>query len=117
MRHRKAKRTLDRTSAQRQRLLRNLAVALIINGRITTTPARAKLVRRFVERLISTGKQPTLVHRRQLLQALPHRPAVQVILQRLAPQFQRRAGGYTRRSNLGRRAGDGAEQVKLEFIE
>lgn len=116
MRHRKAKITLDRTSAQRRPLLRNLAIALIVQEKITTTPARAKAARSIVERLITVGKQNGLHQRRQILRRLNNPIAAKKILEKLGPRFSTRAGGYTRMVKLTPRAGDNAEQVVIELL-
>lgn len=117
MRHRKTKVTLDRNSAQRQRLLRNLVLSLVTHERIVTTPARAKYARSLAERLITIGKKNDLAHRRQILRYLPNAAAVNKILSELSPRFADRPGGYTRITKLHRRVGDGAEQVVVEFIQ
>lgn len=116
MRHRRKKVTLDRTSAQRRRLIRNLSVSLVVHERVVTTEARAKAIRSFVERLVTLGKNPTLHHRRQLLQKLPDEAAVKKILTILGPRYAHRAGGYLRILRLAPRQGDGAAQRLLEFI-
>ena len=116
MRHRKAKVTLDRNSAQRQRLVRGLAMSLILHERIVTTPARARVARSLVERLITLGKQNDLHHRRQILRRIPQPAIAKKILETLGPRFKTRAGGYTRMTKLATRKGDGAEQVVIELL-
>jgi large subunit ribosomal protein L17 len=116
MRHRKAKVTLDRNSAQRQRLLRGLAMSLILHERIITTPAKARATRSLVERMISIGKINDVHHRRQILRRLPQPEIVKKLLETLGPRFKTRPGGYTRMTKLSRRQGDGAEQVVLEVL-
>lgn len=116
MRHRKSKATLDRNSAQRKRLVRGLAISLIEHERIITTPARAKVARSLVERLISIGKHNDLHHRRQILRRIPRPTIAKKLLETLSPRFQTRAGGYTRMTKLTPRKGDGAEQVVLEIL-
>lgn len=117
MRHRKTKVTLDRTSAQRRRLFRDLAIALVTKERITTTAARAKATRSIVERLITTGKTNDLHHRRLLLHNLNHAGAAKKILDNLGPRFRARRGGYTRQVKLSPRRGDGANLVMIELIQ
>lgn len=116
MRHRKTKFTLDRNSAQRQRLVRNLALSLVTHEKMVTTAARAKVARSFVERLVTMGKKDDLAHRRQLLRYLPHPVAVKKIMSELSPRYKERKGGYTRLTKLARRQGDGAEQVMVSFV-
>lgn len=117
MRHRKAGKTLDRNSPQRQKLVRNLALALIQHERIITTAARAKVARSFVEKLITLGKQPSLHHRRQMLASLPNESATKKVLETLGPRYKTRTGGYTRMVKIDPRPGDGAARVVLEFVK
>src|SRR3989338_6140594 len=96
MRHRSKKITLDRKAGARKALMKNLAFQLIMHERITTTEAKAKALRPFVERLVTRGKQNTLAARRRLLQVLPTEHAVKKVLEELSPRYQTRPGGYTR---------------------
>ncbi len=116
MRHRSAKITLDRNAAQRIPLLRNLAISLIMHEKITTSDAKAKATRSFVERLITAGKPNTLHARRLLLSHLNNQLAVEKLLTTLSPRYKSRAGGYLRAIKIGMRQGDGSNQVMLEFI-
>lgn len=116
MRHRKAKFTLDRNSAQRQRLMRNLAIALITKEKVTTTAAKARVTRSFVERLITVGKKNGLHQRRLIIRDLNSAPAADKILKVLAPRYQTRQGGYTRLTKMTPRSGDGADQMIIEFV-
>ena len=116
MRHRSKKITLDRNSAQRVPLLRNLAISLITHERITTSDAKAKATRSFVEKLLTMGKPNTLHSRRQLLSHLNDAKAVEKILTTLSPRYKGRPGGYTRAMKIGMRSGDGSKQVLIEFI-
>ncbi len=117
MRHRKTKVTLDRNSAQRQRLVRNLATDLLLKERIVTTEARAKIIRSMAERIITIGKKNTLHHRRMIMQRLPRPEVATKVLETLGPRYQARAGGYTRRLLIARRKGDGAQQVIVELVQ
>lgn len=116
MRHRSAKITLDRNAAQRVPLLRNLAISLVMHEKITTSDAKAKATRSFVEKLITAGKPNTLHARRMLLSHLNNPKAVEKILTKLSPRFKERRGGYIRAMKIGMRPGDGSKQVMLEFI-
>lgn len=116
MRHRKAKVTLDRNSAQRRRLFRNLVRSLVLHERIVTTTARGKVTRAFVERLVTMGKHGDLHHRRQMLRRLPDESAVKKIFDVLSPRYKESQGGYTRTTKLAVRAGDGAARVVVEFV-
>lgn len=117
MRHRKAKMTLSRTSAERRTLARKLAISFVTRGRIQTTHARARFLRSFVEPLITAARTGDLTARRRSLAALGnHRPAVAQLLKR-AETYRGRSGGYTRISKLPiRRAGDAAPLVLIEFV-
>ena len=117
MRHRSAKVTLDRNARQRKPLLRNLATSLIMKEKITTTQAKGKWARAFVERLITTGKSNTLHARRQIIQALNDAKAAHKVVTTLGPRFQDRNGGYSRMVKLTPRPGDAAERVVIELLE
>ncbi len=116
MRHRKTKATLDRNRAQRQRLLRNLVVALLERERVVTTRARARVMRSLAERVVTLGKTGTLAHRRQILRLIPNERMARKVIDQLGPRYRQRTGGYTRMTALSRRAGDGAEQVVVELL-
>ena len=111
---------------------RNLAASLLEHGAVRTTPAKAKEVRRFVERLITIARQGTLHARRRVIALLRDRQMVdkenpaelagQTVVQKLfneiAPRYADRPGGYTRLIRLPeRRIGDGGEQVLLQLVE
>lgn len=117
MRHRKKGKTLDRPRGQRLSMLRNLSTSVILYERVNTTLAKAKAVRPFVERLITTGKQKTLTARRRLARTLTVESAVHKILEELGPRYASRPGGYTRIIKLGKRAGDGAEIAQLQLVK
>ncbi|MBI4426451.1 MAG: 50S ribosomal protein L17 [Candidatus Kerfeldbacteria bacterium] len=116
MRHRSKKNILGRTSAPRRQLLRSLAISLITYGRMTTSEAKAKALRPFVERVVTRGRAASLANRRHLLATLGNEQAVQKILTQLGPRYARRPGGYTRITRLGRRAGDASQQALIEFV-
>ena len=116
MRHRKKGKILDRKKEPRKALLRNLATSIIIYEKVKTTKAKAKAVRPLVEKLVTTARKNDLTARRKLLEILYHKKAVNKILEILGPRYKDRKGGYTRIINLGRRQGDGAEIVQIEFV-
>ncbi len=116
MRHRKYTFKIGRTSAHRRALLGNAVCSLIQAGRIRTTVAKAKEVRRLAEKMITLGKKGTL-HARRLAIAKLHQPAVVAeLFSDVAPRYQERNGGYTRIIRLGNRIGDGAEMCILELV-
>ena len=116
MRHRKKKGKLGRTSSHREALLSNMAVALINNGRITTTVAKTKALRPVVEKLVTLGKRQDINARRQAASVLKDKNAVKKLFSEVGPKFDGRNGGYTRIMRLGPRDGDGAPMAIIEFI-
>jgi len=116
MRHRHKGKILDRKKESREALLRGLATSIIIYEKVKTTKTKAKAVKPLVEKLVTTAKKNDLTARRELLKILYHKKAVSKILEVLGPRYKERKGGYTRIINLGRRQGDGAEMVQIEFV-
>jgi len=117
MRHRKTGRKLGRTAAHRRALKRNMAEALLRHERITTTLAKAKEIRPFVERLITLSKSDTVHARRIFARQIQDRKLIQQVFSEIGPRFQNRPGGYTRIMRLGNRHGDGAEMAIIELVE
>ena len=117
MRHRKAGRSLRRTSEQKLALMRNLATSLIESEAILTTEAKAKELRPFVEKLITKAKTGTLHARRLAGRHVQKREAADKLFQEIGPKFATRAGGYTRILKTGHRRGDGAEMARIELIQ
>jgi large subunit ribosomal protein L17 len=117
MRHGFVGRKLNRPPALRQRLLRSMMGALIRYERVTTTEARAKELRRHIERLITTARRGDLHSRRLALATLPDPPAVAKLFQVVAPRYKERPGGYTRLTRVGLRKGDGAVLVQIELLD
>lgn len=113
-----AYRKLGRTNKHRRSMLANLTRDVINNERIETTETRAKEVRKFVEKMISYGKDGSLVSRRKAL-AFLHNDAetVKKVFDELAPRYAKREGGYTRILKLSERRGDDALMVILELVE
>ena len=117
-------RKLGRLSHQRKAMLRDLATDLIINERITTTEARAKELRRTVEKLITLGKRGDLHARRQAIAVLrnevvnteTNQTAVQKLFADIAPKYQDRHGGYTRIIKTAPRRGDAARMAVIELV-
>ena len=122
MRHRRGYRLLNRTSAHRRALLRNLSVALITHEAIRTTLPKAKSLRPVVERMITRAKPaekgaPPLARRRLAFARLRDDAAVAKLFDDLAPRFAGRAGGYTRILKDGFRVGDNAPMALIEFVD
>jgi large subunit ribosomal protein L17 len=116
MRHRKDKKTLDRGSAHRNALVRNLAKSLLLHEKIRTTETKAKFVKPFAEKIITLGKTNTLATRRRIISILGSNAIAQKILQDISPRYKERAGGYTRIIKIGQRRGDGAPMVFLTLV-
>ena len=121
MRHRNSGRKLGRTSAHRKALYMNLANALFEHERITTTDAKAKELRREVEKLITIAKHGLsgdgVSARREALSILRHRQNLEKLFGTIAPRYQNRKGGYTRIMKLGVRAGDNAPLSIIELVD
>ncbi|HEY8447153.1 MAG TPA: 50S ribosomal protein L17 [Thermomicrobiales bacterium] len=117
MRHRKAGRKFGRNTAQRQALLRQLAVSMILHERITTTEAKAKSLRPVVEKLVTIAREDTQAHRRLVMSKIDHPLAAAKLFEVIAPRYEGVNGGYTRISKLEPRRGDGAPMALIEFVE
>lgn len=113
-----AYRKLGRTNKHRRSMLANLTKEVINNGKIETTETRAKEVRKFVDKMISYGKDGSLVARRKALAFLHNdSKTVSKVFDELAPKYANRNGGYTRILKLTERRGDDALMVILELVE
>ena len=117
MRHLNAGRKLSRNSSHRHALMRNMVTSLIEHGRIRTTDAKAKEVRRWADRMVTLGKQGTIAARRRARAFVQTDAAVSKLFAEVAPRFANRAGGYTRIIKIGQRAGDAAPISILELTE
>lgn len=117
MRHQKRVAKLGRTASHKKALLMNLSAALIQHGKIKTTDAKAKELRRVIERLITYGKKGTIHHRRLAFKVLHDRTLVKTLFDHIAPQFADRNGGYTRIVKLGFRDNDRAAVSLIEFVD
>lgn len=111
-------RKLGRETRIRRSILAGLTKDVIMNGYVVTTEARAKEVRKFVDKMITYGKTGTLVSRRKAL-AFLHNDAkvVSKVFDELAPKYENRNGGYTRIIKLKERIGDDALTVRLELVD
>ena len=116
MRHRKAGRKFGRNPSQRKALLRQQAISLILNERITTTEAKAKELRSVVEKLVTIARDDSAHHRKLVMSRLDHEPSVARLFDVVAPRYEDVNGGYTRISKLGYRHGDAAPVVLIEFV-
>ena len=116
MRHQKKGKTLGRVKAQREALMRSLAESLILHGKIKTTTAKAKELRRFVEPLVTKAKTNSLAQRRLLIKALYTDKVVNKLMGELGPKYKERPGGYTRITKITSSRNDGAEMSVIEFV-
>ena len=117
MRHRKQGRGLSRSPSHRKAMLSNLATSVLDLERVQTTTAKAKEVRRLVERLITFGKRNDLHARRQVLRVIHNETVVAKLFSTLADRYADRHGGYTRIVRIGHRQGDAADMSILELID
>jgi large subunit ribosomal protein L17 len=102
-------------SQHRRSTLANLVCSLIEHSRITTTVAKAKVARRYADKMVTLAKKGTLHHRREALAFLRHKPAVAKLFMEIGKQHGDRNGGYTRIVRIGQRLGDAAEVAILEW--
>lgn len=117
MRHNKKFNHLGRQSAHRKALLANLAISLIMHKRITTTVAKAKALRSYVEPLISRSKEDSTHSRRMVFSMLKDKYAVTELFREVAQKVANRPGGYTRILKTGNRFGDAAEMCFIELVD
>lgn len=117
MKHGNKNRTLGRTRSQRTALIRGLAVALINEGTIKTTHAKAKELRPFAERLVTYGKKATVASRRNAASVLgePDSSVLKKLFEEIAPGYKERDGGYTRVIKMGRTLA-GRDEAVIEFV-
>jgi len=110
-------RKLNRETRIRRSILASLTKDVLTNGYVVTTEARAKEVRKFVDKMITYGKKETLVSRRKALAFLHNdKDLVKKVFDELAPRYKDRQGGYTRIIKLKERIGDDALTVRLELV-
>ena len=117
MRHNKKFNHLGRTADHRAALLANLAVALIQHKRITTTLAKAKALKKYVEPLITRSKNDTTNSRRVVFRYLQNKGAVTELFKEISVKVADRPGGYTRVIKLGTRQGDAAQIAFIELVD
>lgn len=117
MRHHSGYRKLNRTSAHRLAMLRNMSNSLLRHEAIKTTLPKAKELRRVVEPLITLAKTPSVANRRIAFNRLRDREMVTKLFEVLGPRFAKRNGGYTRILKMGFRAGDNAPMAYVELTE
>jgi large subunit ribosomal protein L17 len=116
MRHMSSGRKLNRNSSHRTALARAQATALFRHGRIKTTLAKAKNLRSYAEKLITTAKGGDLHARRLVLKEIHDQDVVRKLMDEIAPSFAERKGGYTRIFRMETRRGDGTQEALIELV-
>jgi len=116
MRHKKVGRKFGREIGPRKALIRSLADSLVLYEKIKTTEAKAKELRPYIEKLVTTASKGDLTARRRLISKLMTPNAVKKMLEVYGPKYKERKGGYTRVVKLPPRAGDGARMAQIEFV-
>jgi large subunit ribosomal protein L17 len=117
MRHGKKINHLSRTDSHRKSMLSNMASSLILHKRITTTLAKAKALRTYVEPLITKSKNDTTHSRRTAFSYLKDKEVVSILFREIAEKVATRPGGYTRILKLGNRLGDNASMALIELVD
>lgn len=116
MRHAVFGKKLSRNEASRKALLNNLASAILVNGELKTTLAKAKFAQSYVEKIVTLAKKNKLSKNRVLASSLIDSAFLRLTSE-IAPGFANRSGGYTRIVKLNRRRGDASQMAKLEFLQ
>ena len=117
MRHNKKFNHLGRTADHRKAMLANLAISLIEHKRITTTLAKAKALKKYVEPLITRSKEDTTNSRRVVFRYLQNKEALKTLFGEISAKVADRPGGYTRIIKLGFRQGDAAQMCFIELVD
>ncbi len=117
MRHGKKLNHLGRTDSHRKAMMSNMATSLVLHKRITTTLAKAKALRMYVEPLITKSKSDTTHSRRTVFSYLKDKEAVTILFREVAEKVATRPGGYTRIIKLENRLGDNAEMAIIELVD
>lgn len=116
MRHRKSGRYFGRNSSHRRAMFKNMMVSLLNHELITTTVAKAKELRGYIEPMITLAKVDSVHNRRIAFSRLRDRDMVQKLFNEIGPHFQTRPGGYTRVLKCGNRKGDAAPMAIIELV-
>ena len=117
MRHGKKVNHLGRTDSHRKAMMGNMATSLILHKRITTTLAKAKALRVYVEPILTKSKNDTTHSRRTVFSYLQDKDAVSILFRDIAEKIASRPGGYTRIIKLENRLGDNAEMAIIELVD
>ena len=117
MRHKKTTKILDRKIGPRKALIKNLAGQLIVFEKVRTTKAKAKVIKPYVEKLVTKSENNDLVTKRYLKTKLNLDNAIKKLLEVYGPKFKERKGGYLKIIKADTRKGDGAEMVYITFVK
>lgn len=117
MRHNRDEKRFDMNPGHLKSVMSNMTCDLVEVGRIRTTTPRAKMLRRYAERMITLGKDGTLAARRRAMAFLRDKTVVTKLFDKVSPQYKERNGGYTRILKLGVRPGDNAHMSIIELVE
>ena len=117
MRHRKTGRKLNRNSPQRNSLKKSLAISIIEHESVSTTLAKAKEIRGFLEPLVTLAKENTVANQRLAYSKLRSKEAVAKLFDELGPRYKDRPGGYLRIIKAGFRPGDKADMAYVEWVD
>ena len=117
MKHNIKNKKLNKTSSHRKAMFMNMSNALIKHEQITTTLAKAKELRRFVEKIVTLGKKGDLISRRKTISTLQDNKMSKKVFDVLSNRYKNRAGGYTRIIKLGNRFGDNSPTAVIEFVD
>ena len=115
MNHHKTKRKFGRVQKVRNALMKSLALALVVNGKIKTTDAKARELRPYMEKMVTQGRLSTVATRRLLAGKIGPEAAEKLVTE-IAPKYMDRNGGYTRITKLPRRVSDGSLMSVIEFV-
>ena len=116
MRHQKAGNKLSRTGSHRNAMFRNMVTSLFEHGRIRTTDAKAKELRRWADRMVTLAKRGDLHARRQVMAVMKNKTLIHKLFEEAAGRFGERVGGYTNLVKIGRRRGDAAPISLIELV-
>jgi large subunit ribosomal protein L17 len=117
MRHLRTINHLGRKSADRKAMMSNMASSLILHKRITTSAAKARALRSYVEPILTKSKEDSTNSRRVVFSYLENKSAVSELFREVAPKIANRPGGYTRILKLGNRLGDAADMCLIELVD
>lgn len=107
---------LGGSPSHQRKILSNMAASLIQEERVTTTVTRAKMLRPYVEKMVTKARRGDLHARRMVLRKIQNNDAVTKLFDDVGPRYEDRDGGYTRIIKLGPRRGDGTEMAIIEFV-